>query len=120
MVYVKSWFLCRLPTTAPTNDLNLLKLLVQVESPSANWCSEEAVWPTVVYLSEELVALAFFDRDVDASEKRAMVEGLRRVGEDDLPKRISVDQSTIPDKRLSSFVTSNTKNFLQVLAAVLS
>jgi len=27
-----------------------------------------------------------------------------------------VDQSTIPDKRLSSFVTSNTKNFLQVLA----
>src|SRR6218665_706402 len=45
-----------------------------------------------------------------------MVEGLRRVGEEDPPNRISVDQSTIPDKRLSSFVTSNTKNFFQVLA----
>src|SRR6218665_1878178 len=49
-------------------------------------------------------------------EKRVMVEGLRRVGEEDPQKRISVDQSTISDKRLSSFVTSNTKNFLQVLA----
>src|SRR6218665_2437488 len=115
LVYIKSWFLCRLLTAAPANDLNLLKLLVQVESPSAKGALKKLcgqLW----YLSEELVALAFFDRDVDASEKRAMVEGLRRVGEDDLPKRISVDQSTIPDKRLSSFVTSNTKNFLQVLA----
>jgi len=65
----------------------------------------------VPQLSEELVALAFFDKDVDASEKRTMVEGLRHVGEEDTPKRTSVDQSTIPDKRLSSFVTSNTKNF---------
>ena len=63
------------------------------------------------YSSEELVALAFFDKDVDASEKGAMVDGLRRVGGEDPLKRISVDQSTIPEKRLSSFITSNTKNF---------
>lgn len=115
VVYIKSWFLCRLPTAAPANDLNLLKLLVQVESPSAKGALKKLsgqLW----YLSEELVALAFFDKDVDASEKRAMVEGLRHVGEEDPPKRTSVDQSTIPDKRLSSFVTSNTKNFFQVLA----
>src|SRR6218665_1954496 len=119
VVFAKSWFLCRLPTAAPANDLNLLKLLVQVESPSAKLkkLSEEAVWPAVVpQLSEELVALAFFDKDVDASEKRTMVEGLRHVGEEDPPKRTLVDLSTIPDKRLSSFVTSNTKNFFQVLA----
>jgi len=66
VVYIQSWFLCRLPTAAPANDLNLLKLLVQVESPSAKGvlkklCGQQ--W----YLSEELVALAFFDRDVDAS-----------------------------------------------------
>src|SRR6218665_3164420 len=119
VVSIKSWFLCRLPTAAPENDLNLLKLLVQVESPSAKNALKK-LCGQLRYLSEKLVALAFFDRDVDASEKRGMVEGLRRVGEDDLPRRISVDQSTIPDKRLSSFVTSNTKNFLQVLAAVLS
>src|SRR6218665_655064 len=115
VVYIKSWLLCRLPTAAPANDLNLLTLFVQVESPSAKGALKKLcgqLW----YLSEELVALAFFERDVDASEKRAMVEGLRRVVEEDPPKRISVDQSTIRDKRLSSFFTSNTKNFFQVLA----
>src|SRR6218665_3753061 len=81
MVYIKSWFLCRLPTAAPTSDLNLLKLLVQVESPSAKGALKK-VCGQLWYLSEELVALAFFDRDVNASEKRAMVEGLRRVGEE--------------------------------------
>jgi len=68
VVYIKSWFLCRLPTAAPANDLNLLKLLVQVESPSAKGALKKLcgqLW----YLSEELVALAFFDRDIDASEK---------------------------------------------------
>src|SRR6218665_2879089 len=107
-MYTKSWFLCRLPTAAPTSDLNLLKLLVQVESPSAKGALKK-VCGQLWYLSEELVALTYFDRDVDASEKIAMVEGLRRVDEEDPPKRISVDQSTIPDKKLSSFVTSNTK-----------
>src|SRR6218665_997668 len=105
VVFIKSWFLCRLPTPASANDLNLLKFLVQVESPSAKIALKKLsgqLW----YLSEELVALAFFDKDVHASEKRAMVEGLRHVGEEDPPKRTSVDQSTIPDKRLSSFVRS--------------
>src|SRR6218665_844680 len=110
VVYIKSWFFCRLRTAAPANDLNLLTLFVQVESPSAKGALKKLcgqLW----YLSEELVALAFFDRDVDASEKREMVEGQRRVGEEDPPKRISVDPSTLHDKRLSSFVTSDTKNF---------
>ena len=78
VVYIKSGFLCHLPTAALANDLNLLKLLVQVESPSAKGALKKLsgqLW----YLSEELVALAFFDKDVDASEKRVMVEGLRPV-----------------------------------------
>jgi len=104
-----------MPTAAPANNLNLLKLLMQVESPSAK-CALNKLCGQLWYLSKELVALAFFDRDVDASKKRAMVEGLRRVGEEVPPKPISVDKSTIPDKRLSSFVTRNTKNFYQVLA----
>lgn len=39
-----------------------------------------------VYLSEELVALVFFDRDVDTSEKRAVIEALSHVGEMVLPR----------------------------------
>src|SRR6218665_4201605 len=67
VVFIQSWFLCRLPTADPANDLNLLKLLVQVESPSAKGVLKKLsgqLW----YLSEELVALAFFDKDVHASE----------------------------------------------------
>src|SRR6218665_2733339 len=68
VVFIKSWFLCCLPTAVPANDLNLLKLLVQVESPLAKGALKklsDQLW----YLSEELVALAFFDKDVvDASK----------------------------------------------------
>ena len=75
-MYIKSWFLFRLPTAAPANYLNLLKRLVQIESPSAKGALKK-VCGQLWYLSKDLIALAFFDRDVDASEKRAMVEGLR-------------------------------------------
>src|SRR6218665_2940549 len=54
----------RLPTPAPANDLNLLKRLVQVESPSAKGALKKLcgqLW----YLSEDLAALAFFDRDIE-------------------------------------------------------
>src|SRR6218665_3951682 len=77
VVFIKSWFLRRLPTPAPANDLNLLKFIMQVESPSAKGALKK-LYGQLWYLSEELVALAFFDKDFDASEKRAMVEGLRR------------------------------------------
>ena len=49
VAYIKSWFLCCLPTVAP--DLNLLKLLMQVESPSANGALKKLcgqLWYTVV------------------------------------------------------------------------
>ena len=48
-----------------------IKSRSQVESPSA----KGALKKLSSQLSEELVALAYFDKDVDASEKRAMVEG---------------------------------------------
>ena len=59
-VYVKSWFLSRLPTAALANDLRLLKLLVDIDSPAAkgalmNLCSQ--LW----YLSEDLMPFSFFD-----------------------------------------------------------
>ena len=113
-VYVKSWFLSHLPTAAPSNDLRLLKLLVHTDSPAAKGALKKLcgqLW----YLSEELVAFAFFDRDIDASEKRAMVEGLCRDGDGEHLKRIKLDQSMIHDKRLRNFVTKNTRKFFEIL-----
>jgi len=112
--YVKSWFLCRLPTAAPANDLQLLKLLEATGSPASKGALRKLcgqLW----YLSEELVAFAFFDRDVNSSEKKAMVKRLSHDGTKDPPKRISLDQSKIPDLRLRDLVTKNTRLFFEIL-----
>jgi len=68
------------------------------------------------YLNEELVAFAFFDRDIDTAEKRAMVKALQHQGTEDPPKRVTVDQSSISNKHLHDFVTQNTKNFFHILS----
>ena len=116
--YIRPWFLSRLPTAAPANDLKLLKLLASSTSPAfvgalKKMCGQ--LW----YLSEELIALAFFDQTVEASEKKAMVAALSRQGTEEPAKRISVDhqdQSTILEKNLHDFVTHNTRNFFHILS----
>lgn len=112
--YVKAWFQCSLSTAAPANDLRLLKLLATANSPVVKVAMKKLcghLW----YLSEELVGLAFFDRNIDAVEKRAMVERLSCEGEEDPPKRISLDETIIPNKKLHDFVTQNTRKFFQIL-----
>lgn len=57
--YIKSWFLSRLSTAAPANNLQMLKCLTLSGSPASvgalkKLCGQ--LW----YLSEEVVALAFF------------------------------------------------------------
>lgn len=118
-VYIKPWFISRLPTAAPTSDLSLLKQLVTIDSPAAKGALKKLcgqLW----YLSEELVAFAFFNRDIDASEKRSMVERLSREAEEDPPKRISLDKFKILEKRLCDFVTKNTWKFFQILSLPVS
>jgi hypothetical protein len=114
-VYIKSWFLSRLSTAAPANDLHLLKHLSTIDSPSAK-AALRKMCGQLWYLNEELVALAFFDRDVDGFEKRAMIEALKHEGKEYPPKRISVEPSKITEKRLRDFVTKNTRNFFRILS----
>jgi hypothetical protein len=57
-IYIKSWFLSSLPTAAPANDLNLLKLLLSSGTPAATGALKKLcgqLW----YLSEELIGLDF-------------------------------------------------------------
>ena len=114
--YIKSWFVSQLPTAAPANDLKLLKLLAATGSP-ASLGALKKLCGQLWYLSEELVALAFFDQNVDAQEKRAMIEALSKQGTtDDPPKRIAVEKSTIANKQLQDFITQNTKKFFHILS----
>ena len=68
------------------------------------------------YLSVQPIASAFFDRDIDASEKRLMIERLDSNGAHDAPKKISLDQSEIGQKRLCDFVTTNTRKVFVILS----
>ena len=111
---MKSWFLCCLPTAALANYLQLLKLLEATGSPASKGTLRKLcgqLW----YLSEELVAFAFFDRDVNSSEKKAMVKCLSHDGIKDPLKCISLDQSKIPDLGLQDLVTKNTCLFFEIL-----
>ena len=115
VAYTRSWFLCPLPTAAPVNDLNLLKLLASTGSPACRGALKKLcgqLW----YLSEELVALSFFDQRVGIDEKRAMVTALNCQGTEDPPKRITVDSSHIISQQIHNFITHNTRKFFCILS----
>ena len=66
-------------------------------------------------MSEELVALAFFDNKLSTETKRKMVQALNIDGEEEPPKRITINQSAIQAKNLEDFVSRNTRRFFQFL-----
>jgi len=114
-VYAKLWFLSRVSTAAPANDLHLLKQLVMISSPPAlgalkKLCGQ--LW----YLSEYLIAFSFFDKNVNSSEKISMIQELGRKGSDEPPQRITLDQFKIPEMMLNNFGTENTRKFFQIFS----
>lgn len=66
------------------------------------------------YLSEELVALAFFDDEVSNDTKHHMVTALQTSGAEHPLKRITVDPLTLGEKKLENFVTQNTNRFFSI------
>ncbi|XP_053968382.1 uncharacterized protein LOC128869807 [Anastrepha ludens] len=98
-LYIKPWCRCTNAIAAPLQDLNFVKAAVQYDQTDS--AISKAVTKKLThhlwYLSEELVALAFFDSDVSHEEKRQMVEKL---------------QSKEPVVKLKNdFVSENTKKF---------
>ena len=76
-VYISAWYTAPSPTSAPKNDLSLLKTLARYEDKSLaktliSGFARRHLW----YLSESLVPLAFFDESLPLHGKRAMVEAL--------------------------------------------
>ena len=68
------------------------------------------------YLSEELVAPAFFDDGVPKEEKHQMLHAMKSVSRDKEPtKRIKIDLDTLQEKDLHHFTTKNTISFFHKL-----
>lgn len=67
------------------------------------------------YLSEELIAFAFFDDDVSAGTKAKMITALENQGPEDPLKRVTLDHDAILSKNLEDFVTNNTHSFFSII-----
>ena len=88
-IYLKAWCTAPSATTAPRNDLDLIRRLQEynaankVVANAAIQSFSRHLW----YLSETLIGLAFFDSTLPVSTKHAMVAAMDRDGEADPPLR---------------------------------
>src|SRR6218665_695621 len=101
---------------APRNDLALLCTLSEYPSTEIARVATTAFERHLWYLSEILIAFAFFDDAVSTEEKRLMVAALREVeGQDEPLKRIPPFQHP-NTKTLHNFVTKTQIISLRLLA----
>ena len=117
-IYLKYWIEAPLTVSAPRNDLDTLKLLHDYHT------QDEAVAKAALgkllghgwYLSEELVALAFFDVKVSVDMKRKMIDSMKnQEGSEDRVLRVKILRSGIPAAELSDFCTRSTEGFFDKL-----
>lgn len=115
-MYVEAWFGCPNGVEAAQQDLQFIKNAIKyskvdraISDGVLNKMSHH-LW----YLSEDLIGLAFFDRNVSAEEKRKMVNNLHNKAPNSADHRIRVADSTdvlrqtYGTKSLSDFVTIKT------------
>lgn len=117
MIYLKAWYTCQCPISAPQNNISLLKQLEMYKT--INESVAKAVLKSFIghlwYLSEPVVGMAFFDSKVSDDVKVEMVTALDRDGIHQPPRRIELDMMLIPQKSLSDFVTVNTRKLFVAL-----
>ena len=77
--YLKTWMTASLASSAPRNDLELMKAVLKYEVVNPGISSAVATKLTshLWYLSEEMTALALFDRDIDGQTKRQLVRAIK-------------------------------------------
>lgn len=116
MIYVKAWFRAPHAPSAPRVDLELLMDLERYKEKNAAVAkiALNKLLGHLWYLSEELVAFAFFDDKVSVDSKRQMVAALHKSGSEHPLKRITLDPTLISSRHLEDFVTSNTLRFFNI------
>ena len=81
--YITAWFNAPLATSAPAQDLEFLKSLLNYPDESVSKATATVFARHLWYLSARLVALAFFDERVTVETKREMVTALQQEGSED-------------------------------------
>lgn len=119
-IYVKYWFSCPSACSAPKNDLQMLKDIKKYERVNKNVAKValKKILGHLWYISEELVAFAFFDDQLNPEIRQRMASALQNDGLEHSPKRVtlsSTDINLISEKELDHFVTSNTMKFFEIM-----
>ena len=115
-IYIKVWVTAGVASSAPCIHLQLLKDLNSYKDKDqviANVASRK-ILGHLWYLSDELIALAFFDDQVSNETKRKMVSVLQNSVAKEPIKHPTFDTSIISVKKLEDFVTSNTLRFFAI------
>ena len=115
-IYIKHWYTAPDAESAPRNDLALLKSLnsYQEQNKQIAISALNKLKNHLWYLSEEVIALSFFDDQVNVETKKKMIEALDKTAEPEPPKKAHVDLNSIQTLNLEDFVTSNTKSFFAI------
>jgi hypothetical protein len=118
--YIEAWFSAPDVISAPRNDIILLQRLSSYSKkrPFVAAGAIKKILGHLWYLSEELIAIAFFDPFVSLDEKRDMIIALNTIhGAKNPPKRITVKDSDLDSTnlKLSKFVTKQTIGFFKIL-----
>ena len=111
-VYVRAWFNAPLASHSPKNDLHFFQQLSSYDNTAITKVAGHKFAGHLWYLSEELIALAFFDDDLSADTKRAMVKSIKERDDIDNPaKRAQVDLRECQGMAIEDFVIKNTRTF---------
>lgn len=116
-LYIKAWYGCTNAITAPLQDLNFVKDIIAYSKtdPIISAAIQKKMSNHLWYLSEEVIALAFFDSNVTFEEKRKMLEKL--LSKEPFVK-LNNDRSyskltDFQNYDLSDFISEKTKSFFK-------
>lgn len=117
-IYLKVWYTAPSPVAAPRTDLNLLKDLLEykVKNKTVGGAALKSFTGHLWYLSETLIALAFFDEIVSFETKCEMVLALYKNCASQYLRRIKLNESKIHECKLSDFVSSKTRTFFKTMS----
>ena len=112
LLYCFYWNEAPIASHAPKNDLNFIKeLQMGLPDPALTSVALNAFKRHLWYLSEELVALAFFDSRICPEEKLQMVKNLDLQEHKDGKKLKRLDKNVFTATCISDYVTKRTRSF---------
>lgn len=102
---------------APNQDLIFLKKLLELrklDKTLANKCLDKFInhlW----YLSEELICLALFDKEVSIATKNKMLKAFKKPGKKKRTFRAQLKIQQIKNIQLEDFITKSSYQFFKIL-----